>query len=207
MSTTSSKRPSLRDERRELTRRRIEEAAVDVFAQGGYAATSIDQIARAAGVGRATVYLHFTSKVDLVAGVWGDLRVRLLELYRGLAAASEVTEATLVTWLEKTFDFYVDNKTALLAVHEAIALEAEMAETYRRRMGEVAGLIGPLIVRALGVSEENAQLRASLLVMQHERFAHFWLLRDMPFDRDAAVEVLAQMWEQQVGYVDGEAPA
>jgi len=47
--------------RREL----IEEAASELFAQRGYAGTSIDEIARRAGVTAPVVYDHFASKLDL----------------------------------------------------------------------------------------------------------------------------------------------
>ncbi|NYG59855.1 AcrR family transcriptional regulator [Nocardioides daedukensis] len=200
MNQESRVRPSLQDERRELVRRRLEEGAIDVFAERGYASASIDQVAKAAGLSRATFYLHFANKAELAIGLWGDLRVQLVALYDELGAATAIDEAVLEKWLDASFDFYADNKTALLAVHEAIALEAEVAEMYRRRMGEVTSKVGPLIMRALGVSKENAELRAALITMQHERFSHFWLLRGMPFDRTMAREVLAQLWAQQMGF-------
>src|SRR3546814_18905480 len=55
-------RPSLRQEQRDLTRRRIMEAAQACFYERGVAHTSVEQIARHAGVGRATIYLHFPTK-------------------------------------------------------------------------------------------------------------------------------------------------
>ncbi|WP_110205184.1 TetR/AcrR family transcriptional regulator [Nocardioides daejeonensis] len=201
MNAEAKARPSLQDERRELVRRRLEEGAVEVFAERGYAAASIDQVAKAAGLSRATFYLHFANKADLVIGLWGDLRVQLLDLYDELCDAAVIDEAFLEKWLDASFDFYANNKTALLAVHEAIALEAEVAEMYRLRMGEITAKVGPLIERSLGVSKAKAELRAALLTMQHERFSHFWLLRGMPFERAAANEVLAQLWAQQMGFM------
>jgi AcrR family transcriptional regulator len=44
------------------TRRRIAEAALDLFHRQGYAETTIDQIASAAKVGRRTIFRHFPTK-------------------------------------------------------------------------------------------------------------------------------------------------
>jgi AcrR family transcriptional regulator len=50
-----------------LTRAAVLEAARDAFVEHGFAATSIDDIARAAGVSKGAVYHHFASKEDLFA--------------------------------------------------------------------------------------------------------------------------------------------
>ncbi len=50
-------------------KRRLLLAAIDVFAEQGFHATTIDQIAERAGVGKGTVYLYFQSKQDLFLGI------------------------------------------------------------------------------------------------------------------------------------------
>jgi AcrR family transcriptional regulator len=52
----------IRDRKREATRARIAETALQLFARDGYAETTIDQIATAAGVGRRTIFRHFATK-------------------------------------------------------------------------------------------------------------------------------------------------
>jgi AcrR family transcriptional regulator len=44
------------------TRKRIADTALDLFQRQGYADTTIDQIAAAAGVGRRTIFRHFPTK-------------------------------------------------------------------------------------------------------------------------------------------------
>src|ERR1700743_2647952 len=48
---------------------KILEAASELFLEQGYGAVSMDQIARAAGVSKATVYAHFESKENLFAAI------------------------------------------------------------------------------------------------------------------------------------------
>jgi AcrR family transcriptional regulator len=50
-------------------RAQIIKAAHDVLLERGYAATTIRQIAKAAGVADGSVYNHFTDKVDLLSSV------------------------------------------------------------------------------------------------------------------------------------------
>lgn len=55
------------------------EAALEVFSKLGYAATSMQQIGEAAGVGKSTLYEYFESKADVfiaAIGAWSDQIVR-----------------------------------------------------------------------------------------------------------------------------------
>jgi TetR/AcrR family transcriptional regulator, mexJK operon transcriptional repressor len=58
-------------------RERVLRAATSSFLARGYS-SSIDDIARRAGVARQTVYQHFTSKDELFKAVAGDLAKRVL---------------------------------------------------------------------------------------------------------------------------------
>jgi AcrR family transcriptional regulator len=53
---------AVRDQKVRETRARIANAALELFVHRGYAETTIDQIAEAAGVGRRTVFRHFPTK-------------------------------------------------------------------------------------------------------------------------------------------------
>jgi len=77
--------PTTRAERARLTRRRIIDAAAELFVERGYGATMLDQVAERAGVAVQTVYFHFGNKSTLlkcaldVAAVGDDEPVELLE--------------------------------------------------------------------------------------------------------------------------------
>ena len=53
------------------TRRHILDAAYELFYKEGFAQTSIDAVAAAAGITKRTLYYHFDSKQSLVEAVLG----------------------------------------------------------------------------------------------------------------------------------------
>ncbi|MCA1283388.1 TetR family transcriptional regulator [Saccharopolyspora sp. 7B] len=104
-----SEQPRPRAGRTPQGRRRIRgtvsSAALDLFAANGFEATTVDQIAEAAGVGRRTFFRYFRSKED---AVFGDHEERLadvaelLEQADGeepLPAVCRAAEAVLETYL------------------------------------------------------------------------------------------------------------
>ncbi len=54
-----------KQQERQARRRRIQRAAREVFAEKGYARTSIEQVAKQAGLSVGAIYLYFRSKEDL----------------------------------------------------------------------------------------------------------------------------------------------
>src|SRR6476620_7965343 len=70
------------EEKKAQTRERLLDAASTVFARKGFAATSIDEIAEAAGVTKGAVYSNFDSKEHLVRTVLDE---RLERRFRDIA--------------------------------------------------------------------------------------------------------------------------
>jgi len=54
------------DDRRTRTRERLSAAALQLFGEQGYDATTVAQVAAAAGVTEMTFFRHFTSKADVL---------------------------------------------------------------------------------------------------------------------------------------------
>lgn len=64
------------------TRAELEQVALELFSERGFVATTVDDIASAAGIGRRTFFRYFASKNDVV---WGDFELGLLTLRGRLA--------------------------------------------------------------------------------------------------------------------------
>lgn len=70
-------------------------AALELFGQKGYAATSIDDIIAAAGTARGTFYLHFAGKSDLFAMIVETYLGQLEAMIRTLDISLDVPSADL----------------------------------------------------------------------------------------------------------------
>lgn len=58
----------LREQKKTATERAIVDAAMKLFATRGFAATTADDIAAAAGIGRRTLFRYFPTKQDILLG-------------------------------------------------------------------------------------------------------------------------------------------
>ncbi|MFB1298563.1 TetR family transcriptional regulator [Mycobacterium sp. pW049] len=92
---------SLRERNRNRTLRDIEAAALDLFEQDGYASTTVDQIARRAGVSSATFFRYFGSKEEVLFVNEQDAVDELV----ALVAAREDREASLAALSEPVAAF------------------------------------------------------------------------------------------------------
>ena len=74
----SKKRPARGRAPKGDKRERILSAAVKVFAESGFYATRVSDVAKAAGVADGTIYLYFTSKEHLLVSLFEDRVERLI---------------------------------------------------------------------------------------------------------------------------------
>lgn len=80
--------PTLASDRARDSRGRLLAAATAEFAARGYAAASVDRIARAARVNKAMIYYHFASKAALYRAVVHDLLTAVLARVQDVAAGA-----------------------------------------------------------------------------------------------------------------------
>lgn len=69
------------------TRRRLIEAAIECLAEKGYGATTLQEIARTAGMTHGPLQYHFRSRVELLAAVSRQLVAHRVEVFRPLLEA------------------------------------------------------------------------------------------------------------------------
>ena len=73
-------------------RQRILRAAIQVFAQKGFYATRVSEIARAAGIADGTIYLYFKNKDSILVSIFEEQLGRLVEVLEREIAAAETVE-------------------------------------------------------------------------------------------------------------------
>jgi AcrR family transcriptional regulator len=92
---------------RERTRREIVQQAMTLFQQNGYAATSLQDIATAAGCSKATVLYHFSGKAAVLAAVLEPPGAVLAELVTELAELppKQAQELAIRRFVEMAIEF------------------------------------------------------------------------------------------------------
>ena len=70
----------LREAKKDFTRAHICAAAKEVFFVQGFAASTMEQIAQAAGIRRSTLYTHFRDKEEILAAITAEYSVGLRAL-------------------------------------------------------------------------------------------------------------------------------
>jgi AcrR family transcriptional regulator len=82
-----SHQPSLRDEQRAITRRRVLDAAEAVFARRGFHGASMEEIAREAGATTGALYSNFAGKEDLFLALFEERIASDIGEYSEIVAA------------------------------------------------------------------------------------------------------------------------
>lgn len=111
-----------RERRRQETRERIVDAAAELFAERGFDAVSVMEIARRAGVVEKTVFNHFPVKEGLVFDADPPMRAALLDAVRRRPAGESVSAAA---------GSFVVSVVSLLGSPEAADGVARMAKVIR----------------------------------------------------------------------------
>ncbi len=100
----------LREQKKHKTRKAILEAAVKLFSVNGYENTSVDELAREAGVGKSTIYGYFKAKNEIFLAFCEDeVEYVFSDLARRSSPAAPLTEQ-LHTLFMSQFRYVTRNK-------------------------------------------------------------------------------------------------
>ncbi|MFW0871852.1 TetR/AcrR family transcriptional regulator [Rhodococcoides corynebacterioides] len=119
----------LRERRREATRVEITDAALTLVERHGFSATTVDDIAREAGVSPSTFFRHYATKEESV--LHGDSLFEAdLDRWLADAAPEDVTLAALENLFRRSFDRLAGESAAvrarLLRVRRLLADDAHL---------------------------------------------------------------------------------
>jgi AcrR family transcriptional regulator len=111
---------------RERTRHEIVRQAMDLFQGNGYNATSLQDIATAAGCSKATVLYHFSGKPAVLAAVLGSAAADLAEVVAAAAALPRAEAQDLA--IERFIDLAVVHRGVIHVLQDVIPIIEEMPE-------------------------------------------------------------------------------
>jgi AcrR family transcriptional regulator len=146
---TAERRDAPRWRRRKGARpQEIIAAALEVFAERGFAATRLEDIAAKAGVTRGTLYLYFPNKEELFKAMVRQSILPILATAEGLLAASDEPTPELLRKLVMTFPERVIG-SSVSAIPKLVIAEARNFPDLARFYLEEVIQRGRRLVRAL----------------------------------------------------------
>ncbi len=150
-----------RTERRVIAMRRVQEVALDAFEAKGWAAVTVEDVAREAGVGVATLFRNFTTKEGLV--LWDEYDPALFEhVERHLSAGRTPAKAMLEGVCEALTVVYAKDKERILRRADLIAATPALAAAAHLGVRDLREGIERLLERRLGDRLARAVTAASL---------------------------------------------
>lgn len=190
-----------RTARGHATRARIVAAAREVFADRGFAATRMGDVAHAAGVAHGTVYTYFDAKDDVLLAVLDEARADLL------AAMAVPTVRDPYQRIEATTRAYLDayrrHASVLRVAHEASPgderISALVADLRRMHVARVAIALRRMQADGLARGDLDPVTAAAALTSMVEGFAWHWLARGEPHEDSVVHRTLMQLWVRGLG--------
>lgn len=162
MSTSATARMPRAQRRNQLL-----ELATQVFTEKGYQATSMDDIAAAAGVTKPVLYQHFNSKQSLYIEVLDIIAESMLEEVRALGEFQGDTTSRVRSGLQRFYRFVaLDNSLRLFTGHEVIseAVQERVVVVLDRLAIALAGVLTTF--REVSIEESRILGRGLIAVTQ-----------------------------------------
>jgi AcrR family transcriptional regulator len=145
----------------------IEQAASELFAERGYQATSIDDIATRSGVTAPVVYDHFTSKLDLHRSLLERHFADLREIWHEQLRGEDPSEQRIARAIDAWFAYVEAHPYAWRMLFRDTTGDAEVQSIHNEVIAQSRALVMPLFLRERGV-EDIAQADLDALDMAWE---------------------------------------
>lgn len=182
-----------------MTRNLLLDSALATFGEKGYVGTKIDDIVGRAGANRATFYLHFSSK--------GELVTALIEQINDTVVASddpplpEVVAsgdpAVIRQWVGRRFDQWPTIMPYVVVAGQAADVEPGVADAVSGWHESAIAEIHEGLDRAERFDASSRRARAVAAFAQIEYFSRRWYRESgwtEAVPREVALEVLTDSW-------------
>ncbi|MFZ4517772.1 MAG: TetR/AcrR family transcriptional regulator [Microthrixaceae bacterium] len=167
--------------------------AETVFADKGYHATSMNDVAEAAGVTKPVLYQHFSSKRELFVELLGEIGQELQETIAKATADAAGPRQQIENGFRAYFGF-VGARTAAFRVlfGSGARRDPEFASFARTVEDSIARTIAELIV-VDGRPVPNRLVLAHGIVGMTEATSRYWLAHDREPDIDTLAQQLSRL--------------
>jgi AcrR family transcriptional regulator len=157
-------------------RRQLFAIALDLFAERGYRATTMDDIAEAAGVTKPLLYQHFSSKRALYLELVDAVAHEMLEAIQSATSTASGPRQQVELGFSAYFQLVVTHESAFRLLYgRDHADDEELGDALRRVEDAIAEAIDPMI--DAGLDPDHRRLLAYAVVGMAEGASREWIGR------------------------------
>jgi AcrR family transcriptional regulator len=189
-------RPRVRD--REATHSRLLEASLLVFDRDGYGNAKIEDIAAEAGVSRATFYLHFSGKAEVLKAIMEPSALEYSTWYpeyQKLNSLGDFTWQELRNWLRSLSSWFdVDTHRSLSRLlTRTLGSEPESSVSWFEGDQTTADHLSHYMAKNRQ-DPEVARLRVTILLEAFWLMVYLWKVGDLDVDENQILDALTDVW-------------
>ncbi len=186
---------SLRAAQKQMTHELFLAKALELFETKGYSATTIDDIATAAGSTRTTFYLHFASKAEVMSALLAKVDAILTAaddppLTEVVASGSRYL---IHAWLDRKLSQWDEIKPYLTASYQA-AHEPDVVEQTERWFDDAVGQMTKGLDQAKRFPPARRRIRCVLAFGQLEYLSRRYFSVGWRTPREVCLEELTDSW-------------
>ncbi len=130
---------------REESRQKILEAALHLFAQQGYAATSISSIATKAGISKGLIYNYFDSKEEIAKACTEHMMI-MFEQIMGIIDRESTSKGKLEALFNSYFQTIDEYGPEMMTLYIRFSMELGKYDFFRKILGDnIKGYIDAMV--------------------------------------------------------------
>ena len=200
---------NLREAQKQMTRRLLLDAGLELFGSQGYAATTVDEIAKAAGTTRVTFYAYFPSRSELMKALIDEQLNERLHRTRSevhgstaedlVAAVADGSREAVHGWLSRTSHTWSSIRPIIQIGRDAAAVDPELRDLVDKWLEEAISDVEDGLAQAGRFEPHQRHFRGVLALAQLDYVAQHWGESDWRLDREQMLQELTSSWCALVG--------
>ncbi|MFD7868585.1 TetR/AcrR family transcriptional regulator [Streptomyces sp. NPDC059783] len=195
---------NLREAQKRMTRRLLLESGLELFKAKGYAVTTVDDIATAAGTTRATFYAYFSSRSELMQALIDEQLNEALQRVgspehgstaHGLVATvADGSPEAIAAWLGRTADSWPAIRPIIRIGRDAAVVDPDLTDLVERWLEEAVSDIEDGLTEAGRLEPHQRHFRGVLAMAQLDFVAQHWDRADWKLTREQMLGELTASW-------------
>lgn len=175
-------------------RKQIVEAAGKSFALFGYKATTMEQVAKIAGVGKGTIYTFFSHKEELFDEIMRSVIQEMRQVAENMIDPGKPLFENLHPLLSKLLDLRRTQELIIRLSHEIKEMGTPKAQEAMQQIEHaVIAFIANIIAEAVGKGEIRPcepEVTAFFILKMYIAFVHDWEITHPPLSNERIAELM-----------------